>query len=163
MSVHYLDILKGDLQMKNSVGDISIADFSSAGPTQDGFKKPDIVAPGVGINSLANRSLEYKKLSGTSMAAPVVAGCAALLYEKNPQMTPLQIKELIMSNATDLGLDPNKQGTGLLNIEKIINAMKKGPLESSPDSPYAGDDIIEPSSSMDMFLMVLLVLIILTL
>lgn len=97
------------------------------------------------------------------MAAPVVAGCAALLYEKNPQMTPLQIKELIMSNATDLGLDPNKQGTGLLNIEKIINAMKKGPLESSPDSPYAGDDIIEPSSSMDMFLMVLLVLIILTL
>ena len=134
--------------------------FSSAGP-QDGFKKPDIVAPSWN-QFLANKSLEYKTV-GNLHGRSCCSRMCRLLYEKNPQMTPLQIKELIMSNATDLGLDPNKQGTGLLNIEKIINAMKKGPLESSPDSPYAGDDIIEPSSSMDMFLMVLLVLIILTL
>ncbi len=144
-------------------GDIAIADFSSVGPTQDGLKKPDIVAPGVGINSLANRTLEYKKLSGTSMAAPVVAGCAALLYEKDPQMTPLQIKEIITSNATDLGLNPNKQGTGLLNIEKIIDAIKKELLESSPDSPYIDNNIMAPSLSGDMLLMVLLVLIVLIL
>ncbi|HZK57622.1 MAG TPA: S8 family peptidase [Clostridia bacterium] len=141
----------------------TIANFSSVGPTQDGFEKPDVLAPGVGINSLANKSLEYKELSGTSMATPVVAGCAALLYEKYPEMTPSQMKEIIVSNAVDLGLDPNIQGSGLLNIEKIINSIKEGPPESSPDIPHIPDDITEPFLSRDTFLVILLVIIILNL
>ena len=142
--------------------DVTIADFSSVGPTQDGFSKPDVLAPGVGINSLANESFGYKKLSGTSMAAPVVAGCVALLYEKHPQMTPLHIKEIIMSNASDLGLDPNRQGSGLLNIEKIIETIKKRPPEGKPDDSYIGNDVIEPFLSKDALLVILLVVIMLT-
>ena len=143
-------------------GNITIADFSSAGPTQDGFKKPDILAPGIGINSLANRSSEYKELSGTSMAAPVVAGCAALLYEKNPRMTPLEIKKIIMDNADNLGLDPNKQGSGLLNIKKIIDAIKAESPENKHDDSHSHTDI-RPLLSDEMFLILLLVILILML
>lgn len=141
----------------------TVANFSSVGPTQDGFEKPDVLAPGVGINSLANKSLEYKKLSGTSMATPVVAGCAALLYEKYPEMTPSQIKKIIVSNAVDLGLDPNIQGSGLLSIEKIINSINEGPSEDRPDIPHIPGDITEPFLSRDTFLVILLVIIILNL
>lgn len=143
--------------------DINIADFSSVGPTHDGLEKPDILAPGVGINSLANKSLEYNKLSGTSMATPIIAGCIALLYEKDPQMTPSRIKEIIMANATDLGLGPNKQGSGLLNIRKIIDTIKPELPGDKPDYPHIGDNITEPFLSDDMFLIMLLVLIILML
>ncbi len=143
-------------------GNITIADFSSAGPTQEGFKKPDILAPGVGINSLANKASEYKELSGTSMAAPVVAGCAALLYEKNPQMTPLEIKKIIMDNADNLGLDPNKQGAGLLNIKKIVDAIKPESPENKHDDPHISTDV-RPLLSDEMFLILLLVILILML
>lgn len=143
-------------------GNITIADFSSAGPTQEGFKKPDILAPGVGINSLANKASEYKELSGTSMAAPVVAGCAALLYEKNPQMTPPEIKRIIMDNATNLGLDPNKQGSGLLNIKKIVDAIKPELPEDKHDDSHIGTDV-RPLLSDEMFLILLLVILILML
>lgn len=142
--------------------DITIADFSSVGPTQDGLRKPDVLAPGVGINSLLNNSLEYNKLSGTSMAAPVVAGCAALLYEKYPQMTPLQIKNIIMTNATDLKLNPNEQGSGLLNIKEIIKTFEPGLPSNKPDNPHIYDDF-KSFSSNDMFLVLLLVIIILIL
>ncbi len=143
--------------------DINIADFSSVGPTHDGLEKPDILAPGVGINSLANKSLEYNKLSGTSMATPIIAGCIALLYEKDPQMTPSRIKEIIMANATDLGLGPNKQGAGLLNIRKIIDTIKPELPGDKPDYPHIDDNITEPFLSDDMLLIMLLVLIILML
>lgn len=121
------------------------------------------MAPGIGINSLASESFGYKKLSGTSMAVPVVAGCIALLYEKHHQITPLRIKEFIMSNATDLDLEPNRQGSGLLNIEKIIETIKKRPPEGRPDDSHTGNDVMEPFLSKDALLVILLVIIILNL
>lgn len=141
-------------------GDIAVADFSSVGPTNDGLEKPDILAPGVGINSLTNKSFEYKKLSGTSMATPIIAGCIALLYEKNPQLTPSQIKEMIMADATDLGLDSNKQGAGLLNIKEIIESIEPKLPKDRPGYPYISD-ATKPPLSDDVLLIMLLVLIIL--
>jgi subtilisin family serine protease len=64
-----------------------IAQFSSRGPTVDGVRKPDLVAPGVNIWSAASDGLEstynsgYKALSGTSMATPIVAGAGALIEQ----------------------------------------------------------------------------------
>lgn len=146
-----------------SFRDITIADFSSIGPTKEGLNKPDILAPGVRINSLANNSFEYNTLSGTSMAAPVVAGCAALLYESNPQATPLEIKQLISSNATNLGLSRNKQGAGLLNIKQIINSIKEEPAEDKPTAPSVSNNTLGGFLSNNTFLIILLVIIILLL
>ncbi|WP_026476795.1 S8 family peptidase [Alkaliphilus transvaalensis] len=117
--------------------DVTIADFSSRGPTIDGLSKPDILAPGVNINSLSNEGNNYRSLSGTSMATPIVAGCAALLWEKNPETTPLQVKNQITSHALPLGFNPDSQGAGLLDIKKIVNGMSPKPSPNNPpNSPH---------------------------
>jgi len=91
-----------------------IPEFSSRGPTEDGRIKPDIVAPGVQVYStLPNGNYGY--MSGTSMAAPHVAGVAALLWSLNPNFTNYDIKEFILSSAIDLGFDVNMQGRGKLD------------------------------------------------
>ena len=66
------------------------ANFSNYGKT-----KVDVFAPGVDINSTVPGS-KYEKLSGTSMAAPVVAGLAALIRSYYPKLTALQVKDIIL-------------------------------------------------------------------
>jgi serine protease AprX len=86
-------------------GDDYIPAFSAAGPTLDGFVKPDVIAPGAHMastmrhNSYLARAYpenriqgHYFKMSGTSMSAAVVSGIVALMLEKNPQLTPDQVK-----------------------------------------------------------------------
>ncbi|UCH88743.1 MAG: S8 family serine peptidase [Thermoplasmata archaeon] len=94
-----------------------IADFSSRGPrADDGDEeridefKPDISVPGVDIDSTLyaasawiNPGNGYTEKSGTSMAAPHVAGLAALLLEANPTLSPEEIKTIIRETATQKG------------------------------------------------------------
>ena len=68
------------------------APFSNYGQTT-----VDVFAPGVKINSSAPGN-KYEKIDGTSMAAPVVAGLAALIREYHPKLTALQVKEIIMKS-----------------------------------------------------------------
>jgi serine protease AprX len=97
-----------------SRGDDSIASYSSKGPSVlDNIIKPDIVAPGnrmVSILSHRNALLaelfpanvvnkDYIRLSGTSVAAPMVSGAAALLLQKQPALTPDQVKARLMKTA----------------------------------------------------------------
>ena len=95
--------------------DDTIADFSSRGPrASDGDAdpfdefKPDCVAPGVEITSLANSfsslpAAGYSTASGTSFAAPMVAGIVALMIEANPSLTPQQVKEILHMTAEPRG------------------------------------------------------------
>jgi serine protease AprX len=94
-------------------GDDAPAQWSSVGETQDGYDKPDISAPGAHIvSTLAPDSAftslcptcvvdgQYIRAGGTSMAAPVVSGVAALMLERHPDWTPDQVKTTIMDTGS---------------------------------------------------------------
>lgn len=65
--------------------------------------KPSVIAPGAGIISASGDpttdGTAYSQLSGTSMSAPHVSGCAALLLQANPSLTPLQVRSILQNTA----------------------------------------------------------------
>jgi len=127
-------------------GDDTVAAFSSRGPTWlDFVAKPDIVAPGVGIESLTdptstlfaslpNQLLDgllpspykpYMSLSGTSMAAPVVTATVALLIEASPSLTPNAVKAILQYTAqTHAGDQVLAQGAGYLNTKGALRLAR---------------------------------------
>ena len=99
---------------------------SGTGPTFSCIKKPDVVAPGfriISCSSLAGRnpSRPYSIKSGTSMATPIVSGAIALLLCRYPDMAPKEVKIRLKNSSTDLHLPHEKQGWGLLNIERFLS------------------------------------------
>ena len=104
-----------------------VAYFSSRGPVSPFYIKPDLVAPGAFINTTSIDG-NYKISSGTSFAAPHVAGTAALVLQKNPQLTPKELKSILMTTS-DIVSDQYDDifsiqvaGTGRINATKAINA-----------------------------------------
>ena len=96
----------------------AMASFSSQGPRYDGVMKPDIAAPGVSIGSAISsytdasyssvesiefntRTYHFAKLSGTSMASPMVAGVAALLLDAKPDLSAADVKEILLLTARE--------------------------------------------------------------
>ena len=75
-----------------------IAMFSSRGPVSPFYFKPDLVAPGVFVNTTSINNY-YNITSGTSYAAPHVSGAVALLLNKNPDFSPEQIKSILMTTS----------------------------------------------------------------
>lgn len=94
--------------------------YSGRGDQNDIIRKPDIVAPGTDIISCHNRGGSYVKKSGTSMATPIVSGAAALLLQKYPYMNNEQFKRKMVYSARDLGEPWNKQGWGMLDIQRLF-------------------------------------------
>jgi len=127
-------------------GDDVVAPFSSRGPTWLDFSaKPDLVAPGVGIESLTDphstlyaelpnllldglRPSPYKaylSLTGTSMAAPVVSATVALLLEANPSLTPNAVKAILQYTAqTRTRESPLSQGAGFVNAKGALRLAR---------------------------------------
>lgn len=91
-----------------------VAAFSSRGQAQE--HKPELVAPGVNLTAADTSPDGYHVLSGTSFSTPIVAGCAALLLEQHPQLTPDQVKKMLLNGAKDLHFDPSAQGSGLVQL-----------------------------------------------
>jgi len=127
--------------------DDKMALYSSHGPSAVDFgAKPDVVAPGTGIVSLAeagsylfntnplylvngsnnnNRTKKlYLSLSGTSMAAPMVAGTAALMFQANPNLTPNLVKAIIEYTAESRAYDALTQGAGFLNAKGAVDLAR---------------------------------------
>jgi subtilisin family serine protease len=113
-----------------------LASFSSAGPTPLSLQlKPDVAAPGVEIlSSVPAREGTWASFSGTSMAAPHVAGGAALLRQRHPTWTVEQIKSALAQTGApveDAGsIEPVREGGGLIDLQKADTPL----VFSSPTS-----------------------------
>lgn len=92
--------------------DMNIADFSCGGINAEGAEV-NLAAPGVDIFSAYKSPNNYRRLSGTSMATPFVAGLAALLWEEFPQDSPSEIWAKLERNAFELPLPVRDVGKGL--------------------------------------------------
>jgi serine protease AprX len=143
--------------------DDTMAAFSSRGPGAiDYGAKPDLVAPGVGIESLSAPDstfyvtkapyllngtvstyyMPYLSLSGTSMAAPVVAGTIALMLQANPELTPNEVKAILEYTAQRYhGYDRLTQGSGFLNAKGAVD------LANFLASPAGGNYPSDPTWS----------------
>ena len=123
--------------------DDTIAKFSSRGPTIQGIQKPDLVAPGVNINSLSNTKLDsYTSLSGTSMATPLISGSLALLFNRyGDELTPEDYKLKLVESCEQLNEPIQGQGAGMLNLKLLFNAEPN--MVKSLSNSLFDDDFIE--------------------
>jgi serine protease AprX len=135
--------------------DDTIAAFSSRGPGLiDGSMKPDLVAPGINIESLGDATSflyqtrpsarrwgssrtgqePYMTLSGTSMAAPIVAGTVALMLHANPGLSPEDVKNILRRTAENNSrYDPYTQGAGFLNARAAVELARELASETLPE------------------------------
>ena len=118
-----------------------IALFSSRGPSDVIYGiKPDLLAPGMSINSAKNGG-GYKILSGTSMATPHAAGAAALIWQLHPSWTAEEIKANLLEGAADLGLNVWTQGNGRLDV---FQAAQESTVITPGNISFGFDDITQP-------------------
>ena len=115
------------------------ADFTSQGPVTwqntefgdyaynpgIGLIRPDVCAPGINIKSLDYNNISgYTTMDGTSQATPCVAGIVALMLQKNPELTPAQICQIL--EETSVKLTSNKSnitGVGRVDALAAVNAV----------------------------------------
>jgi len=122
-----------------SVEDDRLASWSSRGTTQDGFAKPDLLAPGsrlistmapgadyLGLCPTCVVDGDYFRVGGTSMAAGVVSGQVALMLEANPSLTPNQVKAQITKRTRPV-LEPAAGG----DLVDASGAEVDGDLEAT--------------------------------
>ena len=125
-------------KMTVSLDPVRVADFSSRGPVYM-FNKPDVLAPGVRICAARSGDAfegegdpcfddKHILLSGTSMATPHVAGAAALLKQKNPSWSALEIKAALKNTANSLGANPQIQGAGVINVSAAAQLTSAPPV-----------------------------------
>ena len=121
------------------IGDDTLSPFSAYGLTGDNFLKPDLVAPGANIiaplsgddnnlvwahpaNKLPAPDTQYYRMSGTSMAAAVVAGAVAVLLEDEPTLSPDQVKHRLMATARPFSSGEScATGAGYLDLQAAVN------------------------------------------
>lgn len=99
--------------------------YSGRGPTEACVVKPDVFAPGTGIISCNSRYGEYGEhpyvmKTGTSMAAPVVAGAVACLLSKYPDMTNVEVKLKLRQSC--VRMEGTEAGWGMLHVGRLLQA-----------------------------------------
>lgn len=127
----------------SSEGPSTWEDYPYDGTSTFGLIRPDISAPGDLVYSLKyNENDKYKYLSGTSQATPCVAGVIALMLEKNPNLTPAEICEIIETTASNKPVEKNNQiGSGVVDALNAVNAVN-----ASSGSPFVKLTHFSPKS-----------------
>jgi subtilisin family serine protease len=105
----------------------SITSFSSSGPRWgDNALKPDVAAPGASVvSTLVGSGWKGTTLSGTSMAAPMTAGAAALVIQGHPAWSPLKVKAALVNTADAASVvdyTPLRSGSGLIAVDLAATA-----------------------------------------
>jgi hypothetical protein len=130
-----VSLVKGDLTGEPPAPAPQIAGFSSRGPSLASggdLLKPDIAAPGVnvlaGVSTIGNHGDQFGFMSGTSMAAPHIAGFGALVLSKQPKWTPAMVKSAMMTTAYPLvnpdgsaNTDPFQGGAGHIDSTRVLD------------------------------------------
>ncbi len=125
----------------------ALAPFSSSGPTRDGRIKPVVLAPGVKI--LAARSHPktgsappLTRMSGTSMAAPHVAGTIALMFETARALDIVRLRQVLFDALTpadvDDPLDRDRVGYGFLDTALAVKLAREQAVDARPQAYAAG-------------------------
>ena len=96
------------------------ASFSSAGPTFDGRIKPEVVAQGV-ATAVQSPDSSLVPANGTSFSAPLISGLMACLWEKNPEYTPMQLREKLIHSASQPNNPDSLIGYGIPNFSMAGN------------------------------------------
>ena len=130
-----VSLVKGDLTGDPMAPAPQVAGFSSRGPSLASggdLLKPDIAAPGVnvlaGVSTIGNDGDQFGFMSGTSMAAPHIAGFGALVLGKQPRWTPAMVKSAMMTTAYPLvnadgtpNRDPFQGGAGHIDSTRVLD------------------------------------------
>ena len=116
----------------------SVASFSSRGPTPGLNLKPDVAAPGIHVYTAdAWRDTRpagfspsgFRQIDGTSAAAPVVAGAAALVWQRNPSWTAREVSSALINTSRPAVVENGEParvgsvGSGLLDIEAALDPI----------------------------------------
>lgn len=106
--------------------------FSSKGPTGDGRRKPDLIAPGERITAATAapaaapaRKATYSDFSGTSFAAPHVSGVVAAFLSVRPEFVsqPEKVKQVLLDSATPLGRERDFEGAGVVDVMRALQSV----------------------------------------
>lgn len=116
--------------------------FSSFGPTVDGRKKPDFMAMGSGVYAARSSSTtQFTYVSGTSFSCPLAAGVVALLLQANPNITPIQLRDIFRQTSTNIDNPDNFYGWGIIKALDALN-MVTVPVElTSFTANYANNEV----------------------
>jgi minor extracellular serine protease Vpr len=143
----------GDVHVASRLGSGSVAAFSSRGLAFDGSLKPDLAAPGVSVPTSEpgrgdNGDVRFGTISGTSAAAAVTAGVAAVLAEGRPALGARGLHGLLVGSAQRVDLDPTASGAGLVDLR----AAAQQELYAEPSSVSFG--AARPESSSEQLIRV---------
>src|SRR5207302_5829935 len=167
---YVLSVGSTDDQATLSLNDDALAWFSAWGTPADSTPKPELVGPGRKVVSIrvpgstldthlpdhvvtANNGATYFRLTGTSMATAVVSGAAALLLERQPNLTPDQVKAILVGTTQRYGQDSGKGlpnpiagGSGLLDAYAAVNAA---PAAAPSTAPVPGGFVPSATQSVE--------------
>ncbi|MEM6336191.1 MAG: S8 family peptidase [Bacteroidota bacterium] len=95
------------------------AGFSSTGPTADGRTKPDVVAQGAST-VIARSGSGYAFANGTSFSSPLTAGVVCQILQANPGLSPIEVRDLLRSTASQANNPDNLLGWGIVNAAAAV-------------------------------------------
>jgi subtilisin family serine protease len=144
----------GHVRTTSNTGEGHVAEFSSSGLAFDGTVKPDVVAPGVALETAqpgtnADGSAWYGTVNGTSVAAALVAGGAALLAQARPYLDAAALKGLIVGSARPLAGDPvASQGAGQVDVggaaaSEVTESPSSLALGRATSARWQADQVVE--------------------